>query len=113
MNNITINGKKINFTGSGDVCVSNGKVTIGGVDVSDLDGVDEKQITIVIDGDVGVLHTDDADITVNGSVGNATTKNGNIQCGDVSGDAETKNGNVQCGNVGGEVTTKNGNISKR
>ena len=112
MNKITVNGKTIKHSGNGSVCISNGKVTIDGVDVEDLDAIDEKVINIVIEGNVENLHTDDADITVNGSVHMASTKNGNITCGDVIGDVETKNGNVMCGIVGGDVTTKNGNIMK-
>lgn len=113
MNTITINGKTIKHSAQGDVCIANGKVTIGGVDVSDLDSIEEKQINIVIDGNVGYLSTEDGDITVNGNVKDVTTKNGNVTCGDVDFDVETKNGNVKCGSVTGSVTTKNGNITRR
>lgn len=113
MNKITINGKAIRHSGSGSVCISNGKMTIGGVDVSELDAIEEKQVTIIIHGDVENLSTDDSDVTVNGHVGSAATKNGNISCGNVSGGVETKNGNVSCGHVEGDVNTKNGNISHR
>ena len=106
-----INGE-VHYSGSGSICISGGKVTIGGVDVEDLNAIDEKVINIVVEGDIENLKTDDADVTVNGSVNIATTKNGNITCGDVVGDVETKNGNVMCGLVGGDVTTKNGNIMR-
>lgn len=112
MNKITINGKTITHSGRGDVCISNGKVTIGGVDVKDLNDIDEKVINIVVEGNVENLSTDDADVTVNGSVHTVNTKNGNVTCGDVSGDVETKNGNVMCGSVQGDATTKNGNIMR-
>lgn len=112
MSKITVNGKTIKHSGKGSVCISNGKVTIGGVDVEYLDAIDEKVINIVVEGDIENLHTDDADVTVNGSANMVSTKNGNITCNDVIGDVETKNGNVMCGIVGGDVTTKNGNIMK-
>lgn len=112
MNKITINGKTISHSGRGDVSISNGKVTIGGVDVEDLNDIDAKVINVVVEGNVENLHTGDADITVNGSVHIANTKNGNITCGDVSGDVETKNGNVMCGSIQGDATTKNGNIMR-
>jgi hypothetical protein len=106
MNKITINGKTITHSGRGSVCISNNKVTIGGVDIKDLDTIEEKTINIVIEGNVENIMTEDAGITV----GTATTKNGNISCHDVSGDVETKNGNIMCGSVQGDATTKNGNI---
>lgn len=112
MNRITVNGKTIKHSGNGSVCISNGKITIGGVDVEDLDAVDEKVITIVVEGNIENLHTDDVDVTVNGSAHMVSTKNGNITCNDVSGDVETKNGNIMCGSVMGDATTKNGNIMK-
>ena len=110
MSSITINGKTINHSIKGDVCISDGKITIGGVDITDLDSIDEKQITIVINGDVKYLSSDNADITVNGNASSVTTKNGSVQCREVSGDVDTKNGNVNCGSVGGSVETKNGSI---
>lgn len=51
MNNITINGKTISHSG-GSISISNGKVVIDGVEVSDLDSIQEKQIFINITGDV-------------------------------------------------------------
>lgn len=86
MSKITINGKTITHSGRGDVCISNNKITIGGVDIKDLDTIEERTINIVIEGNVENIKTEDADITVNGTAGTATTKNGNITCGDVSGD---------------------------
>ncbi|MCP4588377.1 hypothetical protein [Pseudoalteromonas sp.] len=97
MNKITINGKTITHSGRGSVCISNNKITIGGVDIEDLDTIEEKTVNIVIEGNVENIMTEDADITVNGTAGAATTKNGNITCGDVSGDATTKNGNIMRG----------------
>ena len=112
MNTITVNGKTIKHSGNGPMCISGDKITIGGVEIHNLEDYQEKVINIVVEGDVTSLSTDNADITVKGSVGSIDTKNGSVHCKDVQGDVTTKNGSVSCGKVSGSVDTKNGNISR-
>jgi hypothetical protein len=65
---------------------------------------------LVIEGNIGSIETENADVEVKGDVQSIVSKNGNVNCGNVSGNVDSKNGNVHCGTVNGDVTTKNGNI---
>ncbi len=113
MPTISINGKTISFSGSGSINISGNKITVGGVDISDLSTVDEKVINITIEGSVEDLSVENGEVEVKGDVRELNSKNGNIQCGNVEGNVESKNGNISCGRVAGNVHSKNGNISHR
>ena len=96
----------------GSITISNGVITINGKKVSDLNEIDEKEIHIVIEGDIESLTCDYCeDIEVKGNAKNVKTHNGNVTVNqDVTGNVSTHNGNVMCGKVGGDVDTHNGNI---
>ena len=101
-----------NVRGS-SITISNGVITINGKKVSDLNELsDEKEIHIIIEGDIESLNCDYCeDIEVKGSAKNVKTHNGNVTVNqDVTGNVSTHNGNVMCGKVGGDVDTHNGNI---
>lgn len=87
MTTITVNGKTIRIDGNAsNVCVSNGRVTVGGVDVvTGLQGI----VKIVWDGPLASLHADTA-----------------VECGDVQGDVDGGN-SVSCRNVKGSVKAGN------
>ena len=105
----TINGKTYP---AGDISINNGKVFVNGVE-QDGDLSNSPTINIIIDGDVELVETGNANVTAV-NCGSIKTGNGNVNCsGNVSGDVTTRLGNVKCGAIGGDVTTKLGNISHR
>lgn len=97
---------------SSSVVITNGSITVNGKLIKDLNELDEKEINIIIEGDVESLTVDSCDeIEVKGSAKNIKTHNGNVKVNnDVTGNVSTHNGNVVCGKVGGDVDTHNGNI---
>ena len=109
---VTINGKNYGNV-NGTVSINNNKITVGGVDIEDLQQLDCKEINIIIHGNVDVLEVENGELTINGSVKSLDSRNGNVQCWNVDGNVETRNGNVQCGAVQGSVKTRNGSISER
>jgi uncharacterized protein YdeI (BOF family) len=113
-NVIIINGKRIKFTGNIVV-----KVKKDVYDEKDKKTDIEKpsRMIIEINGNIGNLVCDEANIIVNGNVGKALTANGNIKCNSIKGKAvaitiesETIHGYVQ---TSGDVITEtfNGNTN--
>lgn len=111
MRGITINGVSIVGAGRGTaLTISNGRVIIDGVDVSDQLPA-QREIHIEIHGDVEVLDVDVArEVKVVGRVGKVRTMSGDVSCGDVEGRVRTVSGDVSCGAVSGSVSTVSGDI---
>jgi len=124
MATINLNGKS--YSGR-NVTIRNGKVIIDGKEQK----CDDKVINIMVEGDierldvgcaekiavqgnVGNVNTDTANVDINGHVeGNVTTEVGNVKCGDVGGNVRSEVGNVTCENVNGKVKTEVGDIKYR
>ena len=107
---IQINDKT--FKGS-TMVIQNNQVIIDGIVVDDPI-FESRTINIQINGDVGEIYTEAADVTVSGSVtGDVETASGKISCGDVQGDATTMSGDIKCGVVHGDVSTMSGDIRRR
>ena len=106
-----INGKVYENI-SGNMTVTDQGIFINGKPIEEYE--EPPIVKIEVNGSVGSISSENADVTVNGPVGSVTTKNGNVQAsGGVKGNVDTKNGNVTVGGgVGGDVTTKNGNITR-
>lgn len=133
MKRFSINGRSIQISGSGNCVVVDGnRVIINGKKVSDLNEIREKEIYIVIEGEVSKLNVDCCEkIEVNGNVesieagsgdihandvkGNVKTVSGDIECdGSIGGSASTVSGDIECGgSIGGSASTMSGNICHR
>lgn len=112
---IKINGISHNVVGGniigGDLCITNGRVTINGKDVTPAD---TKNITIEVLGNVHKISVDACNsVTVTGSAGAVKTMSGDVECGDVTGSVETMSGDVTCKSVGGGVKTMSGDVTTR
>ena len=107
---IQINGKTFQ---DHNISISGNKVIIDGVVQTDSE-FKCQVINIEINGDVGSIHSEAADVTVSGSVtGSIKTSSGDIECGDVQGDVSSMSGDVKCGVVHGDVSTMSGDIRRR
>lgn len=106
LNTVIING--VTYSGHGSITVVNGRVTIGGKDVTP----EGKDIYIVVNGDVQSLSVDACHtINVTGDVGDLSTQSGDVKCGDVAGCVQSMSGDVSCGAVRGSVKTMSGDIT--
>lgn len=104
---VTIGGR----TFSGDVRVDqDGTITVNG---SVVGKHTEREISIVVTGDVEHLDADEGSVTISGSAGRVNTISGSVYCQDVEGDVDTMSGAVNCRDVGGRVSTMSGNIWRR
>jgi hypothetical protein len=133
MKRFSINGRSIQISGSGNsVVVDGNRIIVNGKKVSDLNEIKEKEIHIVVEGEVSKLNVDccekievkgnvgsieagTGDIHVNEVKGNAKTASGNIECGgSIGGSASSMSGNIECGgSIGGSASTMSGNIRHR
>lgn len=106
---VIINGKR--FKGN-NLTIKNNKVYIDGKLVED-DVVEEKNITINIEGDIEKVKVDNCNlITVNGDCGSISTTNGDVKTlGNINGNVSTTNGNVRASTISGDVSTVNGDIN--
>jgi hypothetical protein len=107
---VIVNGKK--YTGSGDIQITNGKVLIGGKDVTkDLEN--ELVVNIEVHGDATI----DADccerIIIDGNASTVKTMSGNVSCANVEGKVETQSGDIHCGDVKGDVKTMSGDVTAK
>ena len=111
MNVCIVNGKRYNLP-SGNVNVINGKVYCNGKLITDTEDISEKNIKIVIQGNVeGDVSTDCGDIEVNGNCKTVKSTSGDINIkGNVSGDVKSTSGDIACGEVQGDVQTVSGDI---
>lgn len=89
-----------NINKSTRVVINNGKVRINGKEIKDLNDYTEKEITLIVNGDVGSV-----DVSgnlecqnINGSV----DCSGSIHCGDIGGNVDCS-GSIHCGNIGGNI----------
>ena len=112
MTTIKINGNVVSgMTVAGDLCISNGRITVNGKDYTPAD---TKNITIEIVGDVDKISVDSCNtLKVTGNAGKVETMTGDVECGDVTGSVETMSGDVTCGKIGGHVKTMSGNVNTR
>jgi hypothetical protein len=102
MNEIIINGKKIKFSGKNAI-INIKKDTSQKEKKIDID--DKKGILIEINGDVGNIICDSANIIVHGNAKNVLVKDGNINCDNINGKVlSTK---INCNTINGDVTTFN------
>ena len=112
MHNVVINGKSYgNLKGS--ISVSNGKVYCNGHLVSDESGTPDKEINIIVKGNVeGDVVITSGMVTVKGSCRSVKTTSGDVRVEeDVTGNISTVSGDVTCGNdIGGNVNTVSGDI---
>lgn len=133
MKRLSINGRSIQISGSGNsVVVDGNRIIVNGKKVSDLNEISEKEVHIVIEGEVSKLNVDccekievkgnvesiesgSGDIYANEVKGNAKSGSGNIECGgSIGGSASTMSGNIECGgSIGGNASTMSGNIRHR
>lgn len=108
---VIVNGKKYTLPG-GSVSVIGNKVYCNGKLVEDCNNIEEKNITIIVNGNIDKVSSDVANITVNGNANCVETDTGDIKItGDVSGNVSSDTGDIRCGNIGGNVKTSTGDIS--
>lgn len=106
---IEINGRS--FSGS-NISIIGGKVIVDGKEVDGLQ--DEKEINIVVNGDIETLQSGNGNVSVTGSAGSVQTVNGGVEItGNVTGSIKTVNGDIRCGEVHGSVNSVNGNITRK
>lgn len=115
VNSITINGNNVingnivgdlNITSCGDNILINGQV---------VHTTQEKNITVVINGDTKGINTVSGDINVYGTVaGNIKTTSGDVHVENGAlGDVTTVSGDVRAVTIEGNVKTVSGDISRR
>ena len=106
---ININGKV--YYGN-NVTINNNKVYIDG---KLQDTGEDKQINIVVEGDVTELKVDACnEVKILGNSGSISTVSGDVNIkGGVSGNVTTVSGDVSCGSIGGSVKTVSGDINHR
>lgn len=108
---VIVNGKKYTLPG-GSISVIGNKVYCNGKLVEDCNEIKEKNITIIVNGNVDKVSTDTSNITINGNANNVETDTGDIKVtGDVSGNVSSDTGDIHCGNIGGNAKTSTGDIS--
>ncbi len=107
MSTIRINNKT--YSGN-NITVNNNKVYIDGI--LQEQGDNERNITIVVEGDVEKLQVDVCDkMEIKGNVtGSVQTSSGDVNCGNISGSVSTMSGNVMCDDIGGTVSTMSGDV---
>ena len=112
MNTTIVNGRRYDCPDGANVSVINNKMYVNGQPVDDFSN-DEKNIEIIINGNVDEVKTDTGNITVNGNIsGDATTDCGNITVGgDIRGNVKTDCGNVSANGIAGKCSTDCGNIT--
>jgi hypothetical protein len=107
MSTIVVNGRTYHTDG-GSVSNINGVVTVDGIRV---DLGDEKEINIVVNGDISKLKVDYCkNLKVDGNVNELQTSSGDVECGNVTGSIQTSSGDVECRNVGGNIRTSSGDV---
>lgn len=111
------NNKSTIITGPGSITITNGKISVDGKPLSEIEVVDpdEKEINITIEGNIERLEVDYCNtIKVTGNAKRVKTNQGDIEVGgDVSGDIHTNMGDITCGNVEGDCHTNMGSIYRK
>ena len=110
MNIVTVNGKTYNLP-NGNVSVIGSIVYCNGKIVTDCDEFEEKEITIVVQGDNNTVSSDCADITVNGNANNVSTKSGDVEISGNANEVSTVSGDIEVmGSIHGNCKTVSGDI---
>ena len=114
MNICIVNGKRYNIP-SGNINVINGKVYCNGKPVIDTNDFTEKNINIVIQGNVeGDVKTDCGDIEVTGNCRSVISTSGDINIkGSVGMSVKSTSGDITCGEVRGDIQTVSGDIENK
>lgn len=97
---INLSQKHLGVGNYQSICVKNNKVYINGKLVENLQDYEDKEITLIVDGDVKNI-----DCSGNVQCGNVSGDidcSGSIHCGDVQGDIDCS-GSCTCGSVGGDI----------
>lgn len=103
MKTIRISG--LNVSIQDNVVIVNGKRI-------DLKDEKEKEITVVVEGNVEKLEVDYChQVEVKGNAGNIHTVSGDVRCGDVGGGVSTVSGDVHASRIDGSVSTVSGDIN--
>lgn len=114
MGNIIVNGRRISVSGN-SISVINDQVFVDGrrIDVESEVGP-AAVYNIVVQGSVGQVSGDFANIEVTENAGSVSTMSGRVEVGgDVQGSVSTMSGRVEVdGSVKGNVSTISGRISK-
>ncbi len=112
MNVVIVNGKRYETNG-GSISIVGNKVYCNGVEITDFNGIQEKNVNITIEGNVeGNVETSSGNITVKGNCHSIETTSGDVECGDVAGGVKTVSGDVKAKKILGNVKTVSGDISK-
>ena len=103
INNNSIIGKNITITGN--------RIIIDGKDVTNNFAGKEKEISIIVTGNIETLFVDySKSIDIKGNVGNFNNGSGNVTCHDIEGDIHTGSGNISSNSIKGNVRSGSGNI---
>ena len=114
MNIVTVNGRTYNLPNNGNVSVIGTIVYFNGKPVVDCEDFEEKEITIVVNGDNNTVTSDCGNIKVNGNAGNVSTKSGDIEISGNANEASTVSGDIDVmGSIHGNCKTVSGDIKAR
>lgn len=93
------------------VSISDNVVIVNGKRI-DLKDEKDKEITVVVEGNVEKLEVDYChQVEVKGNAGNIHTTSGDIRCGNVGGSVSTVSGDVHASRIDGSVSTVSGDIN--
>ena len=114
MNTVIVNGKKYTVP-NGNVRVIGNTIYVNNKLITDESNSIEKEIKIIINGNVdGLVQTDTGNITVYGDCNkNISTMSGDVECKNVGGNIKTQSGDVKCGNVAGDISTMSGDVTTK
>ena len=115
MSTCIVNGKRYQLPEGSSVSIINNKVYCNGQLVTDTNEFKEKNINIVIEGNIdGDLKVDSGNITVYGECNNVQSISGDITIkGNICGNVKTTSGDVSCSRIAGSTQTVSGDIIKR
>lgn len=97
-----------------NVVIDGNKVIINGKLVSDLNNVEDKEIYLIFEGNVGNVSVDRcSSIEIKGNAKSIRTASGDVKVdGIVEGDLTTTSGDVKCSVAHGNISTISGDIEK-
>jgi hypothetical protein len=104
MASITVNGRKISFTGS-NMTITNGKVFVDGKLMQGTEQ-NEKEINIIVEGNIDKLECDGDINNLECSEVNNVSVGNNLNCGVIKEGASAGN-NINCDNIYGNATAGN------
>ena len=114
MNTVVVNGKRYEIP-SGNISIINDKVYCNGKLITDTNDFAEKNIKIIIQGNVeGDVKTDCGDIEVTGNCRSVISTSGDINIkGSVGLSVKSTSGDITCGEVHGDIQTVSGDIEHK